>query len=377
MGGDLRFVTLTRDVVEALLPQLSALSATEEWLAWRPEQFLIDLPRKWELSRAVYEGDKLVAYCLASVRGRFMWVHRFIVGSEVRSKGIGARLIDEMQRLSAELGLKGILLKTPNNNDRGLAFYRRLNFSDISVSDGHVLLRRLNPGEEFAVAIHQPNFVPWLGYFYKISQCDAFIFLDDVIFPKGSFVNRNRICINNAAAWLTVPLTRGLDTRIIDARSSGDWVPKHLRTLEMNYKRAPFFSAYFPELGETLEGHKDSNIAELNSALVRLVASWLGINRLFYSSSEFEASGTGDERLVSLVRHLGGDVYISGSGGANYQAQETFDLAGINLKYSNFKVIPYRQISSEFIPNLSVLDALFNIGSGGITELFSRVESEK
>jgi hypothetical protein len=284
-----------------------------------------------------------------------------------------------MEHLAQRNRLKGILLKTPIENAVALKFYDREGFRRVPSEEGnYVLLRRLTDGASISVGVHQPNYLPWLGYFYKMSLCDAFVFLDDVIFPKGSFVNRNRVCINDEAKWLTVPLNRGLQTPINQAFPSGeDWIEKHLRTLEVSYKRAPYFQTYSGPIARVLREASSLSAADLNISLVKLVASWLEIKPQYYKSSELAVDGAADNRLVKIVKTVDGEIYISGSGGANYQSQETFNRSGIALSYTNFSPEPYRQLASQFIPGLAVVDALFNIGAESIREMYSKLTIER
>jgi GNAT superfamily N-acetyltransferase len=356
---------------------MAQLSADEQWMEWTEENYVREMPRKWELSYLVYSGEHLIGYFLCSARGGLLWLHRFVVGAEFRGKGYGGQIIRELESLADREGFKGIMLKTPFSNRKALAFYNREGFLRLPDAGDFAVFRKLRKNSKFSVAVHQPNYVPWLGYFYKMSLSDSFIFLDNVTFSKGSFVNRNRVCINGSAKWLTMPLSRTLETEIKDAFPASDgWASKHLRTLEVSYRRAPYFKSYFGGLAEILEKHSQSNIAELNSSLLKLIATWLDINCQFYNSSMIETSGSGDDRLVELVKAVTGEVYISGAGGANYQSQATFNRAGIELSYTNFRTEPYQQLSTEFIPGLSVVDALFNVGADGIKRMFSQFASE-
>lgn len=372
---NLRFSSLDRERMEHAFPALERLNADQAWMSWPKENYLRDLPSKWEFSRTVSIGGELVACAICSLRGRFLWLHRLVVLPAARGRGVGARVLEELEGIGRTAGVKGLLLKTPLGNPGALRFYERSGYVRLPDDGNFAVLRKLFAGGAFDVGIHQPNYLPWLGYLYKMSLSDAFFFLDDVSFPAGSFVNRNRVCMNGEAKWLTVPAKRHLGIPIREAFADGDiWIEKHLRTIQQNYRRSPFFEAYFPEFSETLRSRAKENLAVLNSALIRTFCRWLGLGCLLYDSSSFATHGTADERLVELVQMVGGGRYISGSGGMNYQSQQTFDQAGITLTYSNFFVRPYRQSCPTFLPGLASIDAFFNIGAEGVLSMFKELE---
>lgn len=365
---------LTRERMAELLPQMALLSSDEGWMTWAPENYLREAPRKWELSRVAYVGAELVGYAICSHRGRFLWLHRLVVKADRRGERLGARLLARLLDVAEASGLQGVLLKTPAANERALSFYLREGCARLPDDNGFAVLRLSRPARKVSVGIHQPNYIPWLGYFYKMSLSDVFVFLDDVKFPTRSFVNRNRVCINDDAKWLTIPLKRGFDTTIKDAFPDGEaWSTKHLRSIELSYRKAPFFDDYYEAFGQTLRANAAGSLAGLNARLIKLMAGWLDLGCVTCTSSAIETHGVADERLVELVRAVGGNIYISGAGGANYQSEATYNAAGIELQYSNFAVEPYKQMTATFLPGLSALDAFFNIGGDAIKDLFARM----
>jgi hypothetical protein len=219
------------------------------------------------------------------------------------------------------------------------------------------------------VAIHQPNYIPWLGYFYKIYKSDVFVFLDDVQFTKNSFQNRNRIKTSQGFTWLTEPvLTKGRFGQLTNqVRFNNDipWKKKHIKTLEQEYRSAKYFDEYFPKLQNVYfkEESKEYTLVEFNIKLIKFICEELGLNRRCEISSELKVVGKSTERLVNICRHLGGDAYLSGSGGNNYQDEAAFKDAEIELVYSDFCCPIYHQLWGEFVPNLSIFDYLFNCGN--------------
>jgi len=216
------------------------------------------------------------------------------------------------------------------------------------------------------VAIHQPNFLPWLGYFYKMAKCDVFVLLDNVQYTKNSFINRNRIKTSQGAQWLTVPVkTKGRFGQLIkdvEINNTVDWRRKHLRALEMNYKRARFFETVFQGLETIYFAHDWYNLCELNVRLLEWVLSLLGMEKRLVRAAELNVKGVGTQLLINIVKEVGGDVYLSGFGGAKYQEEGLFKEAGINLEYYDFEHPIYPQLWSGFVPNLSIIDLLFNCG---------------
>lgn len=223
--------------------------------------------------------------------------------------------------------------------------------------------------ERKVVAIHQPNFFPWLGYFDKITQSDLFIIMDNVQFPKkgGVWSNRVQLIVNGQAAWVTMPVVRAYHgtRRIseIQINNTPPWRAKLLKTIQMNYSRAPFFEAVFPWLSELVNNPTDQLVAYNLSAIRSLMkALKLDTSRLILGSS-LEVRGKATNLLISMVRAVGGTAYLSGGGAAGYQEDEKFLAAGIELIYQNFQHPVYPQASTaEFVPGLSIVDALMHCG---------------
>jgi hypothetical protein len=216
------------------------------------------------------------------------------------------------------------------------------------------------------VAIHQPNFLPWLGYFYKIAKCDVFVLLDNVQYVKNSFINRNKIKTPQGAQWLTVPVKIkgrfGQLIKDVEINNTMDWRKKHLRTLEMNYKRAKYFEPVFRGVEAIYFARDWQNLCELNIEILKWVVSLLGIEKRLMRASELNVKGEGTQLLINIVKEVGGNTYLSGFGGAKYQEEELFKEVGIKLQYYDFTHPVYPQLWSGFVPNLSIIDLLFNCG---------------
>lgn len=229
------------------------------------------------------------------------------------------------------------------------------------------------------VAIHQPNFFPWLGFFDKMAKSDVFVLLDNVQFPKsgaGGWTNRVKVVVSGEVRWLTAPVDRdyhGL-RQIREMRFQKDpgWRKKSLKTLELNYRRAPNFDAVMALIGPLLL-NPDDNVAAYNEHAIRSISAELGIaQEKIRRASDLPGEGSSNELLISLTRASGGTVYMCGGGADGYQDQATFDRAGMTLAYQRFEHPTYPQHGQkEFHPGLSVIDALANVGTAGLRKLLS------
>lgn len=226
------------------------------------------------------------------------------------------------------------------------------------------------------VAIHQPNFFPWLGYFDKIIRADVFVFLDDVQFPKkgGSWSNRVKMLVSGESNWLTANIFRKYHgTRKITEMIFVDEIPwrrKILKSIELEYSHHPFFVQTM-DIFLPLLLNPEPNIAEYNIHAVTTLCLSLGLDiSKFYRSSAFSTVGSSTELLCSLTKIVGCDTYLCGGGAASYQDDEAFAAHSINLCYQNFSHPIYPQHRHQvFSPGLSIIDALMNLGCLGVINL--------
>jgi hypothetical protein len=218
-------------------------------------------------------------------------------------------------------------------------------------------------------AIHQPNFLPWLGYFHKISLVDTFVFFDDVQFPRGkTYGNRVKIKTNNGESWITVPvLSKGelSDFNTILINGTMPWQRKILKTIELAYARAKYFDKYHQGFSEVFLSPYE-RLIDLNTAMIRYIANAIGMSVSFKLSSEIlpgkEASA--EDKIISVLKSLGASSYVSGSGAgsARYVDEEQFRKENIKLEWQHFNSPVYPQLWGPFIPDLSIIDLLFNCG---------------
>ena len=231
--------------------------------------------------------------------------------------------------------------------------------------------------ERRVVAVHQPNFLPWLGFFDKLARADALVLLDDVQFPRtgaGTWLNRVRVVVGGRPAWLTVPVLRtgrGLqEVREVEVDDAQPWRRRVLRTLATSYGRAPAFDDVFPLVQELVE-HPERRLAALNEHGIVRLAELLGLDtsRLVHSSTLDAGGAAGTDLLVALTRAAGGSVYLSGDGADGYQEPERYAAGGLELRFQEFRHPTYPQPLPEPVHGLSVVDALMNCGVDGTREL--------
>jgi len=219
------------------------------------------------------------------------------------------------------------------------------------------------------VAIHQPNFFPWLGYFDKIRRADVFVFLDAVDYPRsgsssmGSWTNRVKLAIQGEARWVTCPLKRmplGSSILAAEINDNQPWRVKLLKTLDANYRKAPDYDEVLSEL-EPLINSPQTNLAGFNIAAIKAIAARLGISTPMVRQSELPYEGRATELLISLVRAAGGDAYLAGGGAGGYQQDELFAAHGVRLEYQGFVPEIYGP-EKRFISGLSIIDYLMYDG---------------
>ncbi len=213
------------------------------------------------------------------------------------------------------------------------------------------------------VSIHQPCYIPYLGIFYKVWQSDTFVYLDDAQYSNGYVFDWNRIKTPQGECRLKVPTARIFGQKLTEVAPKDflKWKDKHLKTIQMNYKKAPHFSEVFSDFSDCVLMEYD-NLAALNMATMDLFMEKFGWKKEVYRSSDMKLDTRAEARVIEIVQRVGGDTYISGYGGKNYQDEEHFTQAGINLVYSDFHPLTYRQQWGDFLPNMSVLDYCMNEG---------------
>ena len=222
------------------------------------------------------------------------------------------------------------------------------------------------------VVAHQPNFLPWLGYFYKMTYADVFVILDEVQYSKGSFTNRVSIRQNNKPSWLTVPVTLPSSKAKISevAIRPETFVRKHLKTIEQVYGKTPHFEEVFNRIRPHYE-NAGSSLAELNIGLILEMVDYLGIQCRFVRQSELGIGGRNNEMLADVARSVGGTLYVSGRGARKYMEGEesVYSKQGVAIAYQVFSPPSYTQGGGEFVPGCSIIDVAFHLGKEAISAL--------
>ena len=216
------------------------------------------------------------------------------------------------------------------------------------------------------VSIHQPNYIPWIGFFNKILSSDIYVVFDDVQFPRGKdYANRNQIKTNNGKTWLTIPVIGKSDLKPwnqIEINNNG-WKEKHLNNIESFYKKTPYFKSYFLFLKRIYEtNHK--LLLDLNLDLIVFFLGCLDKIPNIVLSSDIKTELTGLDKILYILKNQNATKYISGDGEGSkrYINEQLFKDNNIELIWQNYKHPVYNQLHGEFIPYLSILDLLFNEG---------------
>ncbi|MEW5736095.1 MAG: WbqC family protein [Thermodesulfobacteriota bacterium] len=217
------------------------------------------------------------------------------------------------------------------------------------------------------VAIHQPQYMPWLGYLDKMDKADVFCFLDNVQFKKNEWQNRNRLRTKEGWQWITVPVFHDFGQKIMDVRINGaiPWGKKHCRMITQYYSRAPFYREFAPVF-EDLLGRPWELLSQLNMAVAETLAQNLSITTRLVKASDMELPDSPTERLIGICRELGADTYLAGRDGANYMDLELFRRAEIRVLFQDFRHPEYAQAYPGFVPALSAADLLFCCGPEGM-----------
>lgn len=214
------------------------------------------------------------------------------------------------------------------------------------------------------VAILQSNYIPWKGYFDIIAAVDEFVLYDQAQFTKNDWRNRNKIKTPQGEHWLTVPVGQNISRPIRDVElKSPKWQIKHWKTIEANYRRAP----YFEEIAAIFEPFylhvQHINLSTLNRMLIEAVCSYLKITTKISNSWDYQASGDKNQRLIELCKQTGAGEYVSGPAAQDYIDESLFEANGINVSWFNYSGYrEYPQLWGEFIHGVTILDLLFNCG---------------
>ncbi len=214
------------------------------------------------------------------------------------------------------------------------------------------------------VSIHQPQYLPWLGYFEKIDRADVFVLLDTVQYKKNEWQNRNRIKSDKGWQWLTVPVTYRFPELIKDVAINNTdlWQHRQRQAIISCYRRAPYWKV-LEDFLEKLFSNEWRYIAPLNIFVIKELCKILGIDTPLYVASELgEFPDDPDERIMAITKYFNAATYLSGGGGKEYMDLEKYKSNNIELLFQDYNHPVYNQLFGNFEPYMSVIDLIFNHG---------------
>jgi hypothetical protein len=228
------------------------------------------------------------------------------------------------------------------------------------------------------VTVHQPHYMPWLGYLHRMARADLFIVLDHVQFERGNYQNRTMIRVNGEPRWLTVPVVqRSQKERIVDKQIDNAlagtprwWSSAHFQTIRHAYREAPFIGQYLPEL---------RRVVDLDAAMLEFLRGAFGIATKLVRSSELNVAGAKSELILNLCRAVGADTLLAGLGGSRaYLNEAEFERHGVRIVHQEFSHPQHAQCGAgPFTPGLSSLDMLLNCGPGSRALLLGEAKPEE
>ncbi|WP_417425567.1 WbqC family protein [Hoeflea sp.] len=231
------------------------------------------------------------------------------------------------------------------------------------------------------VVISQSMYFPWVGMLEQIRLADVFIHYDDVQFSKGGFCNRVQVKTPQGSTWMTAPLNDHRLGQTIDAvqlQPAQRWRDRHLEILSSSLEGAAFVAEAL-ELARGVIDGDHTTVAALARASMLALSSYfdLDADTRFANSTDFGIAGSGSERVLALVKAVGGTDYITGHGAKNYLDHELFEAAGVSVSYMDYQCVPYRQLHGTFTPFVTALDLVANCGHDGLSVIGSTTRDWK
>jgi hypothetical protein len=225
------------------------------------------------------------------------------------------------------------------------------------------------------LAVMQPYLFPYIGYWQLINAVDYFVIYDDVNFIKKSFINRNSVLVNNESKLITLELFGASQNKQINEIEVGNNFEKVLKTIELNYKRAPYFESAFPVFNKVLR-NKEKNLAKYIGFSLINISEYLGIKTKFLYSSNIKKNNdlTAHEKILEIAKILKASHYINPIGGKNIYDKDIFAKKNIDLSFLSPSYIEYKQFNDKFEPNLSIIDIMMFNNKKEIASSFLRYE---
>ncbi|MBU4217088.1 WbqC family protein [Candidatus Parcubacteria bacterium] len=220
--------------------------------------------------------------------------------------------------------------------------------------------------------IHQPNFLPYLGFFNKFKQADVFVLYDTAQYSKNDYHNRNQIKVGDQGAWITIPVSIHLGDLILEAKiANRDFVKKHLGLIQQTYRKAPFFKEIYADLEKIYLDENLAKLTDINTALLKMIFKKFDPAKKIISSSELsiDRAKKSTDGIIEICRSVGCDTYISGGGARSYLDEARCEKEGLKIIWQKFNHPVYTQFGKEFVPNLSIIDGLFHLGYENLYKL--------
>ncbi|OCL85274.1 WbqC-like protein family protein [Aliarcobacter thereius] len=225
------------------------------------------------------------------------------------------------------------------------------------------------------IAIMQPYLFPYIGYWQLINAVDTFVIYDDVNFIKKGYINRNSILIAGKQQQITLELIGASQNKLINEVEVGNNSKKLLKTIEMTYKKAPFFNEVFSLIKKVLN-QKEKNLAKFIGYSLSLISTYLNISTKFIYSSDIEKNNTlkSQDKILDICKKLKATSYINSIGGQELYNKKIFKENGIKLSFLESRLIDYKQFQNDFIPYLSIVDILMFNSKDEIKNMLNRYE---
>ena len=230
--------------------------------------------------------------------------------------------------------------------------------------------------DSLKVAIHQPYYFPYPGFFHKISISDIFVVMDKTQFDK-TFGNRNKIIIPGGWTWITVPILKEhkfSPSNLVEINNEMPWKERQWKQIQRSYNNSKFFKLY-KDYFENIFNREWKMLLDLNLETLEKTFEWLGLKIEIIKESELKAKGASTERLINICKEVGADTYVSGVGAREYMEEKLFEKHNIKLSYQKYIHPKYPQRFSEsFIEDLSIIDLLSNVGPDSLSLLKGEFE---
>ncbi len=229
------------------------------------------------------------------------------------------------------------------------------------------------------IAIMQPGYLPWLGFFELMHHCDLFVIFDDVQYTKKDWRSRNKIRTKDGWMWLTVPVQTKdrrfqlINEAVIDHTSN--WRQKHIKSVEVHYGKARYLKEFFPAFKEIV-GFKWERLVDLDLELIKWLAGALGIRRDIVMSSSLKTTGGREEKIIAVCEALGATELYDTKASSTFLDRAAFENRGIKLEFQDYQHPVYRQLYEPFLAQMSVIDLLFNYGPESLGMILGKCGGE-